>query len=73
MTVTLLLLHAGVLKSMCVLSVFYHFSVLNGARNAHNNKRVLYRGCNNNYMQCCHCNCAAAFCFNIILPKIMSH
>lgn len=36
---TLLLLHAVALKSLCVLSVFCHFSVLNGSRNLHNNKR----------------------------------
>lgn len=39
MTVTLLLLHAVVLKSTRVLSVFYHFSALNGSRNPHNNKQ----------------------------------
>lgn len=39
MTVTLLLLHAVVPKSTHVLSVFYHFSVLNGSRNPHNNKQ----------------------------------
>lgn len=39
MTVTLLLLHAVAPKSMHVLSVFYHFSVLNGSRNPHNNKQ----------------------------------